>query len=350
MQAFLPLAVALLMGIVGGAVLVNILIGSRMRALLPNPANNNALTISPVIDAHGAEAQAQVKSLQTKLATADRDLEAAKKRCAELEEQNARVGTLEKQLASLRNADPNAEPLEGSALDQAIRVSELEQKERAASADVERLNKELSELREKLADSSLSADERQTKLETLEKEKIEFTSKLEQSAADSKKLTNELAELRAKLETSTTSAGEFQKKIESLEKEKLDLTSKQEQSTTESKKLTQELAELREKLEASGKQIKAMQKNITQLESEKAEASRKHDSLLAEQQQLKTQVADLGSQVQSERKLMTEKAALLDKARKQLATTLQLIGTEPSEEKVEVSEDKEDKVMAVASV
>ena len=281
MQGLLLLVVALLVGIVGGAVVVNILIGSRIKALLPEAAQrseNNSLFSQPFSssDYEVVRQRDEIQALRTKLVDSSTQLDKAKQQCAYLEQQVGRVPELEKEIAELQ-----------ARMQEATGQSDLfKQGPKAAEAEKEKAR--MAELEEQAA--------RVPELEELAARVADF----EQQAA-------RVAELQ--------------------EKEKSD--------SVEMELLNKEIADLKEKLEASTAKTEEQEKALASLEAEKTELSTKHDELVKEHDQLLKEQAELNGKLgeanrslDTEREEKAEKLALLERAKEQLAHTLQCLAGE----------------------
>ncbi|HLI62005.1 MAG TPA: hypothetical protein VKV05_01305 [Terriglobales bacterium] len=255
-QAIFPLVVALLIGMVGGAALVNFLLGSRLRTLIQETTHGSELTkkdelITSVVprDSHlpqaqlpvtaaaaavvagepapdesditkshpledsavsdelaskGAEIarlQEELAAVQTKLAEASSELERVQEQCTRLEEQAAKVSSLENELAVLQSrAQEDSSARESALSEQAARLSELEQGRKSDSLEIERLNQEVTEWREKWQAAAAHVEEQQKALERLEAETAELSATRNQFLEREDGLRTKLAELNALLD------------------------------------------------------------------------------------------------------------------------------------------------------
>lgn len=358
LSAILPLAVALLIGIVGGAVLVNMLLGSRIRSLLPDHGEANTgsnvlgITRTPepppgALTSEVLQKQEEIRTLRTKLTASDSEVDTLKKRCTELEEKASKATTLETELAALQKRVQEAPAGEASASDAIAKTPESEEKQSAAAAVIEGLKKELSELREKSEASTTKAEEQAKALQALETEKTGLAAKRDEMLKDQEAL----ALIHKEKEATTT------EQIESLKKELAELREKSEASSTRAenqqnaiKSLEDEKIELSKKRDELLKDQETQKAKLTKLEAAKSELSEKQELLLKEQMTLKAQLVELTAQLDAERKQTNEKAQLLGKAREQLSITLKVLGTEMADVKNEKAKEKaEEKVVAVAA-
>ena len=371
MQQILPLAVALLIGIVGGAVLVNILIGSRLRAIMPEPGDTrNVLALSRTTDAPGAltsevaQKQQEINELREKLTSSDTEVETFKKRCAELEEKASKVSSLETELSALQKrmeeqagSEPGAPRLNDS------------QAESGAAPAVEALKKEVADLRAQAETLTAKTVEQQKSIDALEAEKIELTDKAAQSIKNHEKLNGkqadaateieslreQLAALREKAQASSERAAQQEKARQELEAEKAKMTAKLNElnlefevlkekdwnSVEQTELLKKEIAALGKKLESANAAAQKQQKAYESLQAEKTELAEKYAQGVDEQVGLKARISELTELLDAERRQTTEKAQLLGKAREQLSMTLKVLGTEIAEQAEEKAEEKE---------
>ena len=280
MQGLLPLVVALLVGIVGGAVVVNILIGSRIKALLPEAqrTDNNSLFNQPFSSTNYevVRQRDEIQALRTKLVDSSTQLDKAKQQCTHLEQQVARVPDLEKEIAELQ-----------ARMQEATGQSDLFKQGPKAAED--------------------------------EKEKARMAELEEQAAR-----VPELEELAARV-------ADFEQQAARV----AELEEKERGDSVEMELLNKEIADLKEKLEASTAKTEEQQKALTSLEAEKTELSTKHDELvkghdqlLKEQEELNSKLVESNASLDTEREEKAEKLALLERAKEQLAHTLQCLAGE----------------------
>ena len=279
-QGLLPLIVALLVGIVGGAVVVNILIGSRIKALLPEAQRpeNNSLFNQPFSSTNYeiVRQRDEIQALRTKLVDSSTQLDKAKQQCTQLEQQAARVPEMEKEITELQ-----------ARVQEASGQSDLFKQE-AKAADNEKEDARLAEL-EKQAARVPELEELAARVADFERQATqlaEFAEKQKSDSAEMELLNKEIAGLKEKLEASTAKAEEQQKALTSLEAEKTELSTKHD------------------------------------------ELAKKHDQLLKEQEELNGKLAELNGSLDNEREEKAEKLALLERAKEQLAHTLQCLAGE----------------------
>ncbi|HKD84964.1 MAG TPA: hypothetical protein VKB58_09475 [Terriglobales bacterium] len=277
MQGLLPLIVALLVGIVGGAVVVNILVGSRIKALLPEAqrSEQNSLFNQPFSSSNYeiVRQRDEIQALRTKLVDSSTQLDKAKQQCTHLEQQVAKVPDLEKEIAELQ-----ARMLEATG-----QTDLFKQETKAAEAEKEEAR----------------------------------VAELEQQAAR----VPELEELAARV-------AEFEQQVARVS----ELEEQQKTDSAEMELLNKEIASLKEKLEASAAKAEEQQKAVESLEAAKNGLSTEHDELvkerdqlLKEQEELKGKMAELTASIDAEREEKAEKLALLERAKEQLAHTLQCL-------------------------
>ena len=170
LAGILPLVVALLMGIVGGAVLVNMLLGARIRSLLPDMSH------SPAVETMGLDKLAappdvrevaperdQIQQLEAKLATSETQLKAAEEKRGELADKVAqledKVAQSEEKVTKLQETSSQPEGEPSKAEDQDAKISALQVEHASAISSLE---KEISSLKESLQERVKEGEERET--------------------------------------------------------------------------------------------------------------------------------------------------------------------------------------------
>lgn len=241
LSGMIPLAVALLFGLFGGAILAHLVLKRRIQTATIEARSDNQLEIARLTErvssfnSEVSRQQAQIQELEAKLGGSIAELNASKEQCAQLAERASRIPSLENQVSSLQTR----------------------------------------------------VEEEGTRASTL----------AEQAAL--------LPELRRS----------------------------QQNALVETQQLNKQLADLREKWGASESKVETQRKSIERGEAEKAELSARRDQLLQEQEGLRTKLAELTTTLAAEREQTTEKLALLDKAKEQLADTFKSLANDILEEK-----------------
>lgn len=285
LAGILPLVVALLMGIIGGGVLVNMLLGARIRALLTDTHNNSGVEtiglnkLAPPESHEGLTDQGQIKELRNKLTDTEAQLKSTEERCAQLEEKCAQ---LEDKSAQAEEKCATLQDSSGQSEEQSSKMSSLQE--------------EISSLQSRL-------QEEETRVSTLSAQAVRV-SELEQKEKDD----------------ST--------EIERLKQEISDFEQKQKDDSAEIDRLKREISDFREKWEASVGHIEEQQKEIDRIEAEKAELFSKRDQLLQEHEGLRANLTDLNGLLDAEREQTAEKLVLLEKAKEQLSNTFKCLASE----------------------
>ena len=299
LPGILLLVVALLAGVLGGACLVNLLIGSRIKALLPEAdqrPEQNSLFNQPFSSSNYeiVRQRDEILTLRTKLADSGTQFDKVKQQCVQLEQQAARVPELEKELVALQ-----------ARVQEAFGQSDLFV-EGPKAAEREKEAARIAELEEQAA--------RLPELEKLAAQVAQF----EQQAS-------RLAELEEKQKTDST-------EMELLVKEITALREKLEASAADAEAAKKELASLREDLDSSAANQEEHKKSLEQLQSENTELATKHDQLVQEHEHLQqeheavnSKLVKLNVSLDAEREDKAETLALLERAKEQLAHTLQCL-------------------------
>ncbi len=281
LAGILPLVVALLMGIVGGAVLVNMLLGARIRSLIPDMSHSSpveTIGLDKLVPSEVREVGSdhdRIQQLEAKLAASDVQLKASEEKCAELTDKCAQLedkfAQSEEKFAKLQENSTQPEDQESK-----ISAIQAEHESRVSS-----LEKEISSLQERLKDG----EERESALS----EKASRVAKLEQQQKD---------------------------------------------NSQEIERLKQAVADSHEKWEASVAQIEKQQEAIERIEAEKSELFTKRDQMLQEHEGLRSNLSELNGLLDAERDHTTEKLVLLERAKEQLSNTFKCLASEMVEEKV----------------
>lgn len=306
LAGILPLVVALLMGIIGGGILVNMLLGARIRALITDTHSSSGVEtiglnkLAPPESQEALSDQGQIKELRTKLTDTEAQLKSTEERCGQLEEkcaqledksaqteekcaklqdasgqseeESSKISSLQEEIASLQTRLQEEGTRVSTLSEQAARVSELEQREKDGSTEVERLKQEISDFEQKQKDDSAE--------------------------------------------------------IQGLKLEVSQFEHKQKDDSAEIDRLKQEVSDFQEKWEASVGHIEEQQKAIDRIEAEKSELFSKRDQLLQEHEGLRANLADLNGLLDAEREQTAEKLVLLEKAKEQLSNTFKCLASE----------------------
>ena len=241
LSAMVPLAVALLFGLFGGAILAHLVLKRRIQTATIEARSDSQLEIARLterVSSFNSEVfrqQAQIQELEAKLGESVAELNASKEQCAQLAERASRIPSLENQVSSLQTRVEEEGTRASTLAEQAALLPELRQSQQNALVETQQLNKQL--------------------------------------------------------------------------------------------------ADLREKWGASESKVETQRKSIERGEAEKAELSARRDQLLQEQEGLRTKLAELTTILAAEREQTTEKLALLDKAKEQLADTFKSLANDILEEK-----------------
>ena len=241
LSAMVPLAVALLFGLFGGAILAHLVLRRRIQTATIEARSDSQLEIARLTErvssfnSEVSRQQAQIQELEAKLGESVAELNASKEQCAQLAERASRIPSLENQVSSLQTRVEEEGTRASTLAEQAALLPELRQSQQNALVETQQLNKQL--------------------------------------------------------------------------------------------------ADLREKWGASESKVETQRKSIERGEAEKAELSARRDQLLQEQEGLRTKLAELTTILAAEREQTTEKLALLDKAKEQLADTFKSLANDILEEK-----------------
>ncbi len=309
------------MGIVGGAVLVNMLLGARVRALITDTSGGSGVEtmglnkLTPAESHPVATDQGQLKELQTKLSATEFQLKTTEERCSILEDKCAQLEDKSAQ------AEEKCAKLQEASGQPAATPEQSEEQTSKTSA----LQAEISSLQTRL-------EEETTRTSTLSEQAArvpELEQKQKDDSAEIERLKTEQAERVSELEQKQK---DDSAKIESLKREQAtrvaELEKKQKDDSTEIERLKKELSGFREKWEASVGHIEEQQKSIDRIEAEKAELFSKRDQMLQEHEGLRANLTDLNGLLDAEREQTAEKLVLLEKAKEQLSNTFKCLASE----------------------
>jgi|SRR5271157_4234930 len=216
LSGMLPLAIALVLGVIGGATLASLLLKPRIRTAIAEATSDSQLEIARLtervssVSGETARQQEQIRELEGKLTESGVQLDSSKAQCAQLAERASRIPSLEGQVSSLQVRLEEESTRASTLAEQAARVPELQQSQRDASAEVQQLNRQIADLREKWGASESTVEAQRKAIEQFAGDKAELTAKHDQ-------LLQEQGELRAKLtELSTVLASEREQAAENL--------------------------------------------------------------------------------------------------------------------------------------
>src|SRR6266498_3293555 len=196
-----PLAITLLLGTVGGVALASLLLKGRIRAAIAAATGESQLEIVRLTERISsanneiARQQTQIRELDAKAAGSVAQLDASKALCAQLEERASRVPSLESQVSCL-HVRTQEESTRASALaEQAARMPELQQSQQNAIVEIQQLNKQIADLREKWGASESKAEVLRESIERSEAERAELSAKRDQLLQEQETLRTKLVEV-----------------------------------------------------------------------------------------------------------------------------------------------------------
>ena len=196
-----PLAITLLLGIVGGAALARLLLKGRIRAAIAAANGDSQLEIVRLTERISsanneiARQQVQIRELDAKAAGSVAQLDTSKALCAQLEERASRVPSLESQVSSLQVRTQEESTRASTLAEQAARVPELQQSQQNAFVEIQQLNKQIADLREKWGASESKAEVLRETIERSEAERAELSAKRDHLLQEQETLRTKLAEL-----------------------------------------------------------------------------------------------------------------------------------------------------------
>ena len=317
----LPLLVALLMGIVGGAVLVNMLLGARVRALITDTSGSSGVEtmgLNKLVPAEShpvASEEGRLEELKTKLTATELQLKTTEDRCSILEEK----------CAQLEDKSAQAE-------EKCAKLNETPSQSADTSDQSEETSSKISALQEEISSLQTRLEQEEKRASTLSEEAArvpELEQKQKDNSTEVERLKSEQAARVSQLEQKQKDASA---EIERLKKEQAagvsELEQTQKDHSAETERLKKEISGLREKWEASVGHIEEQQKSIDRIEAEKAELFSKRDQLLQEHEGLRANLADLNGLLDAEREQTAEKMVLLEKAKEQLSNTFKCLASE----------------------
>ena len=216
LSGMFPLAIALVLGVIGGAALASLFLKPRIRTAIAEATSDSQLEIAHLtervssLSGETVRQQVQVQGLETKLAESGVQLDDSKAQCAQLAERASRIPSLESQVSSLQVRLQEESTRASTLAEQAARVPELQQSQRDASVEVQQLSAQIADLREKCGASESTADAQRKALEGFAKEKADLTARRDQLLLEQEELRTKLTEL------STVLAAEREQATEKL--------------------------------------------------------------------------------------------------------------------------------------
>jgi DNA recombination protein RmuC len=227
LSGMIPLAIALVLGVIGGATLASLLLKPRIRTAVAEATSDSQLEIARLtervssVSGETARQQGQIRELEAKLTECGVQLDSSKAQCAQLAERASRIPSLEGQVSSLQ-VRLEEESMRASTLaEQAARVTELQQSQRDASAEIQELNKQIADLREKWGSSESTMEAQRKTIEQFTGEKSELIAKRDLLLQEQGELSTKLTELNVVLAAEREQATE---KLALLEKAKEQLS------------------------------------------------------------------------------------------------------------------------------
>lgn len=216
LSGMVPLAIALLLGIVGGTILARLALKHRIQAATIEARSDSQLEIARLtervssVNCEASRQQAQIGELEAKLAESVGQLDASKAQCAQLAERASRISSLESQVSSLQTRVQEESTRASTLAEQAARVPELQQSWQNALLEIQQLNKQLADLREKWGASESKVETQRKSIESSEAEKAELSARRDHLLQEQQALRTKLAEL------STVLAAEREQTTEKL--------------------------------------------------------------------------------------------------------------------------------------
>ncbi len=196
-----PLVIMLVLGVVGGAILASFLLKYRIRAAIVEAQSGSQLEIARLteritsVNSEVARQQAQIRELETKAAETGVQLDASKAQCAQLAERASRVAGLESQVSGLQVRVQGESARASTLAEQAARVPELQQSQQTALAEIQQLNNQIADLRQKWGASESTVESQRTAMERTVAERVELSAKRDQLLQDQDDLRTKLAEI-----------------------------------------------------------------------------------------------------------------------------------------------------------
>jgi DNA recombination protein RmuC len=195
------LAITLLLGLVGGLALAHLLLKGRSRAAIAAANGESQLQIVRLTERMSSanneitRQQMQIRKLDAKAGGCATQLDASKALCAQLEERASRVPSLESQVFSLQARMQEESTRASTLAEQAARMPELQQGQQNAVVEIQELNKQIADLREKWAASESKAEVLRESIERSETERSELSAKRDHLLQEQETLRSKLAEL-----------------------------------------------------------------------------------------------------------------------------------------------------------
>ena len=226
-SAIVPLAVALLFGLLGGAILAHLVLKRRIQTATIDTRSDNQLEIARLtervssVNSEISRQQEQIRELEAKLGESVAELNASKEQCAQLAERASRIPSLENQVSSLQTRIEEEGTRASTLAEQAALLPELRQSQQNALGETHQLNKQLADLREKWGASESKVETQGNVIERGETERAELSARRDQLLQEQEDLRTKLAELTTVLAAEREQATE---KLALLDKAKEQLS------------------------------------------------------------------------------------------------------------------------------
>ncbi len=268
-----------------------------LRAVPPGGANVLAAT-QPELEKQIAALRDQNKSLQSQLAAEKQRFDKAFRDTSqsnEAQELKEKIKLLEQENTALKNAPkPAAKPESGKDLEMAQRrFGEAEQEVLRIGKMLEQERKEKKELEDKLVKAEAKTPKTSPQAETLQQTLVERTSELERvrkELSDVKKQRDQNARTLEQLQTAQQTDGSFdpqaQMKITALEQQVQDLTARLNTQTQETQKMA-----------SAQSQANEIQNEATRLRLQVDEANKQLETQKSENQKMRSELASLQNQI-----------------------------------------------------
>ena len=201
LSGMVPLAVALLFGLFGGAILAHLVLKRRIQTATIEARSDSQLEIARLTErvssfnSEVSRQQAQIRELEAKLGASVAELNASKEQCAQLAERASRIQSLENQLSSLQTRVEEEGTRASTLAEQAALLPELRQSQQNALVETQQLNKQLADLREKWGASESKVETQHKSIERGEAERAELSARRDQLLQEQEGLRTKLAEL-----------------------------------------------------------------------------------------------------------------------------------------------------------
>ena len=201
LSGMVPLALALLFGLFGGAILAHLVLRRRIQTAPIEARSDSQLEIVRLTERVSSfngeisRQQAQIHELEAKLAESVAELNASKEQCAQLAERASRISSLENQVSSLQTRVEEEGTRASTLAEQAAQLPELRQSQQKALVETQQLNKQLADLREKWGASESKVETQRKLMERGEAERAELSARRDQLLQEQEGLRTKLAEL-----------------------------------------------------------------------------------------------------------------------------------------------------------